>query len=77
MTETAKTKNTWWYINSILVILLTIGIGYLPPFGQITPLGMKVLGVFIGVLYGWCTVSMLWPSVWGIVALVVVGGLVL
>lgn len=69
MTETAKTKNTWWYINSILVILLTIGIGYLPPFGQITPLGMKVLGVFIGVLYGWCTVSMLWPSVWGIVAL--------
>lgn len=69
MSETVKGKNVWWYINSALVVLLTIGIGYLPPFGQITPLGMKVLGVFIGVLYGWCTVSMLWPSVWGIVAL--------
>ena len=58
-----------WYVNSVLVILLTVGIGFLPPFGAITPLGMKVLGVFVGVLYGWCTVSMLWPSVWGIVML--------
>lgn len=69
MSEATKTKNTAWYINSLLVILITIGVGYLPPFGQITPLGMKVLGVFLGVLYGWCTVSMLWPSVWGIVML--------
>ncbi|MFR6290723.1 MAG: SLC13 family permease [Peptococcaceae bacterium] len=69
MSEKVAGKNTAWYINSALVILITIGVGFLPPFGQVTPMGMKVLGVFLGVLYGWCTVSMLWPSVWGIVAL--------
>lgn len=68
MSETTG-KSMTWYINSALVILLTIGIGFLPPFGQVTPMGMKVFGVFVGVLYGWCTVSMVWPSVWGIVML--------
>ena len=36
-------------VHLIIMFVLTIGIGLLAPFGQITELGMKVLGVFIGV----------------------------
>ena len=30
---------------------------------------MKVLGVFLGLIYGWCFVEMLWPSILGLVML--------
>lgn len=64
-----RKKNTAYYINTIIVFVLMFGIGQLPPFAQITPLGMQILGVFVGVLYGWCTVSLIWPSLVGIVAI--------
>lgn len=63
-----RPKNLSYWINSIIVFVLMFGIGQLPPFGEVTPLGMQVLGIFVGVLYGWCTVSLLWPSLVGIVA---------
>lgn len=65
----SKKKNTLYYINSVIVFLLMFGIGQLEPFAQVTPLGMKVLGVFVGVLYGWCTVSLIWPSLVGMIAI--------
>ena len=37
-----KQKNTVYYINTCITIILFLGIGHLPPFGQITPMGMKV-----------------------------------
>lgn len=64
-----KKKNTAYYINTVIVFLLMFGIGQLPPFAQITSLGMQVLGIFVGVLYGWCTVSLIWPGLVGIVAI--------
>ena len=54
-----KQKNTVYYINTCITIIFFLGIGHLPPFGQITPMGMKVLAVFIGMLYGWLTVVLL------------------
>lgn len=69
MSEKPVKKNTAYYINTIIVFVLMFGIGQLPTFGQVTPLGMQVLGIFIGVLYGWCTVSLIWPGLLGIVAI--------
>ena len=66
---TKKKKNTAYYINTVIVFALMFGIGQLPPFAQITELGMQVLGIFVGVLYGWCTVSLIWPGLLGIVAI--------
>ena len=40
------------YIHTIIMFILMFGIGMLPTFGQVTPLGMKILGVFVGTLYG-------------------------
>ena len=45
------------------------GFGSLEPFNPITPLGMQVLGVFIGMIYLWSFVSILWPSLLGLIAL--------
>jgi len=49
------------------------GFGMLDPFGPVTVVGMKVLGVFIGVIYLWSFVSILWPSLLGMIALGVSG----
>ena len=52
------------------MLIITFGIGALPPFGgDITPLGMDVLGVFLGVLYGWTFLGFFWTSCFGILAL--------
>lgn len=69
MAEQVKDKRIFFYINTAIVFLLVFGVGFIEPFGQITPMGMKVLGVFLGVLYGWCTVGLLWPSLLCFVAL--------
>ncbi len=41
----------------------------LEPAGSITPVGMKVSGVFIGMVYLWSTVGSIWPSILGIILL--------
>ncbi|MDL2307474.1 hypothetical protein LJC48_05545 [Desulfovibrio sp. OttesenSCG-928-C06] len=66
-------KSVWYYTASAIGILITFGFGMLPPIGPITPMGMKVLGIFIGMLFLWSFVSVLWPSLLGIVALMISG----
>lgn len=66
-------KDTSYYIHSIICIVLMVGIGFIPAFGGITELGMKVLGVFLGLLYGWIFVGFIWPSLFGMLVLGVSG----
>lgn len=65
--EASKKTNMYYYINSAIVILLMFVVPLIPSFGSITPMGMKVLGVFLGMLYGWLTVGFVWPSLLGII----------
>lgn len=51
------------------------GFGQLPPIEPITPLGMNIVGIFIGLLFGWMTIGLIWPSILGCVALVLIGGM--
>lgn len=55
------------YIHYVVMFALIIGIGMMEPFGMITPIGMKVLGVFVGVLYGWLFIDLVWPSVFAFI----------
>lgn len=48
-------------------------IGNLQPFGQITPMGMKVLGVFVACIFGWITIDVLWISIFGFLAFSLTG----
>lgn len=62
------------YFHAAIMIILTFAIGHIPPLGgDITPLGMKVLGVFVGLLYGWCFVDFFWTSCFGFLALGLTG----
>lgn len=66
--ENKPVKFSYW-LHAIICIALMIGIGFLSPFGQITAYGMDILGIFIGLIYGWTFIGFLWPSLFGLVVL--------
>lgn len=49
-------------IHYAVILFFMAGFGFIPPFSQMTPVGMRILGIFIGVLYGWSTVGILIPT---------------
>lgn len=57
-----KSKNILYYIHVAIYLLISFGFGFLPPIGAITHFGMQGLGIFLGLLYGWIFLDMLWPS---------------
>ncbi len=57
-----------YIVNTIITIVLMFGFGFLPPIGSITPIGMKVLGVFLGLVYGYSACDIIWPSLMAILA---------
>lgn len=61
-----------YIINSIVAITIMIGFKYVVPSSEpLTPLGVEILGIFLGTLYAWLVVGdMIWPS---IVCLVLLG----
>lgn len=65
----SKKKVTSFYIHSLIVLALMFGFGYLPPIGGVTQLGMHAIGIFLGSIWGWCFVSLGWPSVMGLIAI--------
>ena len=62
-------KNTKYYLNSLIVVAIMIFFRFLPPIGSMTKLGVTVLGIFIGALYGWIKCDMVWPSVLAMILL--------
>lgn len=56
-------KSKKYYINAAITVALMALVRFLPPFGSMTTLGMTVLGIFAGALYGWITCDMIWPSI--------------
>lgn len=58
MDETKRPKAIHYIICAAFCLLFR----FVPGFAGITPLGMGILGSFIGAVYGWLTIDMLWPS---------------
>lgn len=69
MASTISQKNAMKYVHTIIMLLFMFGFRYITPPEYITEVGMQVIGVFIGVLWGWITIGIGWPSCVGIVAL--------
>ncbi len=57
-------------VHYIIVAAFCLLFRFIPGVAGITPLGMGILGSFIGAVYGWITIDILWPS---LLALVGVG----
>ena len=62
-------KNKLYWMHSFISLALMFGFGFLPPIEPITAMGMKVLGAFLGLLYGWMFIEVGWPSLFGVLAL--------
>lgn len=70
----AKEKSVMPFVHTAIMLVFMFGFGYLPTIGSITALGMQTLGIFIGVIYGWSTLGMIWPSLLGLAALSLMPG---
>lgn len=57
-----------YYIHMVVILLFMFVFKYLPNPEPITEIGMGVLGVFIGWVYGCLTVGIVWPSMIGLIA---------
>lgn len=57
------------YINTLVMIAIFCIFFNLPPVDPLTEVGMKVLGVFFSVLYGWMFIDLVFPSLLGLLAL--------
>ena len=62
-------QDSLFYAKTLIVFLFMFGFRLLPPIGVITPVGMQVLGIFIGLLIGWSSLGIIWPSLLGLLAL--------
>ncbi|MFZ7101075.1 MAG: SLC13 family permease [Peptococcaceae bacterium] len=69
-TSTAPKANNFLYIfHCVIGLFLMFGFGMIKPIAPLTPVGMQVLGIFAGLIYLWSFVSVLWPSLLGLLAL--------
>jgi len=57
-----KTRNAAYYIKSIIGIAVMLFFGYIPAPAPMTQLGMTVLGQFLGLIFLWTFVDMVWPN---------------
>lgn len=68
-TNAPKPKNTIYYVHCVIGLFFMFGFGMLEPIKPITVVGMQILGIFIGLLYSWSFVGILWPSLLGLAAI--------
>lgn len=57
------------YIHYAVTAIIVFGSQFMPQIGPVTPLGFAVLGSFVGAVYGWTFLDMIWPSIIALVGL--------
>ena len=65
--DVAQKKVHW--IHYVIVLAFCFLFRFIPGFAGITPLGMGILGSFIGAIYGWIFIDMLWTSMMALLAI--------
>lgn len=64
-----------YVLHSVICLVIMFGFGLLEPVAPLTELGMRLAGIFLGVLYGWILIEIVWPSLAGLLAMMLVGGM--
>lgn len=63
-----------YVFHVVLTLYLFFGFQYLPPVMGLERMGMAVVGIFLGMLYGWIALgTFVWPCLVGLLALVSCG----
>ncbi len=68
-----KEKKNLYVVHLIIMAIIMVGFRLVPPPGTVTTYGMAVLGVFLGLVYGWTFIDLLIPSVAGAIILATTG----
>jgi len=74
-TTTKKPKTATYWINTAIVLFCFFGFGLLPSFAGLSYAGMRAVGIFLGLLWGWITVEFAWVSILGILAMGTTGAM--
>jgi len=61
--DNLNSKNKSFYITLAITLALMFGVGCLPPVASITPVGMKILGVFLGCIFAWIRGEIIWAGI--------------
>lgn len=64
-----------YFIHSAICLAIMFGVGRISPIEPLTPLGMSLIGIFTGVLYGWIFIDIIWPAIAGLLALMLTEGM--
>lgn len=56
-------KTVKWYINCAIALGIMVFFRFIPAPEPMTQMGITVVGIFLGAIYGWCTTNMIWPSI--------------
>jgi len=62
MDKTAKKQ----LVHSVIAVAFMLFFRFIPAPPPMTQFGMTVMGIFIGCIYAWCTVEMIWSSIFGL-----------
>ena len=61
--------NVNYFFHIIVFLSITFLFGKLDPIAPLTLFGMNTIGVFLGVIYAWVFIDIIWPSMVGLLAL--------
>ena len=71
MKETeAKTENVKYYLQIAITVCIMFGFRFIPAPAPITPYGMAIIGIFLGMVYGWTITKngLIWVALLGCLA---------
>lgn len=68
--KSSPVKSITWYINCAITLAIMLLFRFIPAPDPLTPFGMSVAGIFLGMLYGWLTLDFFFPS---LAALILIG----
>lgn len=68
MENTATKSRDLYWLHTLIYFLLTFCFGEIS-YSGLPPIGMSIVGIFIGLLYGWTFIGFIWPSMLSIFAL--------
>ena len=66
-----EVKKDHKYLHFAITLAIMLLFRFIPPIGSITPYGMAIIGIFIGMVYGWSVDAgnLIWTSLLGLFAL--------
>jgi len=69
--STDSKRSNIWIVHLAVMLFFMFGFRFIPAPAPITPYGMAVLGIFLGMIYGWCVPNPtnIYPALLGLFAL--------